>query len=63
MTFAELANERTDQDMEIERIGDELRIRPVRRSLGGVLGKFATFDAAAFAGIRGEQEQAERQGV
>lgn len=63
MTFAELANERSGQGMEIERIGDASRIRPVRRSLGGVLGKFATFDAEAFAGSRGEQTQAERQGV
>ena len=28
---AELAYERTDIDLEIERVGDELRIRPVGR--------------------------------
>ncbi len=40
---AELAYARTDITLEIERIGDELRIRPVRRSLAGVLKKFARF--------------------
>ena len=34
---AELAYERNDIDVEIERVGDELRIRPSRRSLAGVL--------------------------
>lgn len=38
---AELAYERSDVDYEIERVGDELRIRPVRKSLSGILGKFA----------------------
>lgn len=36
---AELAFDRTDIELEIERIGDELRIRPARRPLGGVLEK------------------------
>jgi antitoxin VapB len=30
---ADLAYERTDMDLEIERHGEELRIRPARRSL------------------------------
>ena len=38
---AELAYEHTNIDLEIERIGDELRIRPLRRPLKGVLKKFA----------------------
>lgn len=40
---AEIAYARTDIDLEIERIGDELRIRPAGRSLAGVLTKFAAF--------------------
>ena len=42
---ADLAYERTDIELEIERMGDEIRIRPARRSLSGVLGKFAAFSA------------------
>ncbi len=40
---AELAYDRNDIDVEIERVGDEIRIRPARRSLAGVLEKFARF--------------------
>ncbi len=40
---AEFAYERTDMVLEIERIGDELRIRPARKSLKGVLKTFARF--------------------
>ena len=40
---ADIAYARTDIDLEIERIGDELRIRPAGRSLAGVLTKFAAF--------------------
>lgn len=57
---AELAYENTDIELEIERIGDELRIRPVRRSLAGVLEKFACFGPDFMAKGRGEHRQAER---
>lgn len=57
---SDLAYERTDMDMEIERVGEELRIRPARRSLAGVLGRFARFAPDFLAEGRGEQEQAER---
>jgi antitoxin VapB len=57
---SDLAYERTDIEMEIERIGDELRIRPARRSLAGVLDRFARFAPDFMAEGRGEQEQAER---
>ncbi|MDH4396551.1 MAG: type II toxin-antitoxin system VapB family antitoxin [Limnobacter sp.] len=40
---ANLAFERQDIELEIERIGDELGIRPVRRRLGDVMQKFAAF--------------------
>lgn len=57
---ADLAYERTDIDLEIEREGDEIRIRPARRSLSGVMAKFAKFSPEFMAEGRGEQEQAER---
>jgi antitoxin VapB len=40
---AELAYRRTDMTLAIERIGDELRIRPARRSLSGLMERFARF--------------------
>ena len=57
---ADLAYERTDIELEIERDGDEIRIRPARRSLSGVLSKFARFSPDFMAEGRGEQEQEER---
>lgn len=59
---AELAYERTDLELEIERIGDELRIRPARRRLDGVLARFAPFSPDFMADGRGENEEAERDG-
>ena len=58
---AELAYERTDIDLEIERVGDELRIRPVGRSLTGVLKKFAKFSPTFMAAGRDSHEQVERE--
>lgn len=60
---AHLAYERTDVELEIERFGDELRIRPARRPLSNVLTKFAQFSPDFMAGGRGEQEQAERDAL
>lgn len=57
---AELAYKRNDVDVEIERIGDELRIRPARRSLAGVLAKFAKFSPDFMSAGRGDHDQAER---
>jgi len=56
----DLAFERTDIDLEIERVGNELRIRPARRSLSGVLIKFAQFSPDFMADGRGDHEQADR---
>jgi antitoxin VapB len=58
---SDLAYESTDGVLEIERIGDELRIRPAKRSLSGVLKKFARFNSDFMAEGRGDQEQAERE--
>lgn len=55
---ADLAYERTD--IEIEREGDEIRIRPARRTLAGVLTKFAQFSPNFMAEGRGDQEQPEK---
>lgn len=60
---ADLAYERTDLELEIERVGDEIRIRPARRPLAGVLKKFAKFSPDFMTEGRGEQEQAEREGL
>lgn len=58
---AEIAYARTDIELEIERVGEEIRIRPARRSLSGVLEKFAAFGADFMEEGRGNQEQAERE--
>ncbi|MCA3778528.1 MAG: AbrB/MazE/SpoVT family DNA-binding domain-containing protein [Burkholderia sp.] len=60
---ADLAYERSDMELEIERVGDEIRIRPTRRPLTHVLEKFANFGPDFMAEGRGDQEQAEREGV
>jgi antitoxin VapB len=60
---AELAYERSDIDVEIERVGDEIRIRPARRSLAGVLDKFAKFSPDFMAEGRGDQDQVERDAL
>lgn len=58
---AELAYDRMDIEVEIERVGDELRIRPVRRSLAGVLKIFAKFGPDFTVDGRDEHEQTDRE--
>lgn len=60
---ADLAFSRTDIELEIERDGDEIRIRPARRSLAGVLSKFASFSPDFMADGRGDHEQADRDAL
>lgn len=60
---ADLAYERTDMDLEIERHGDELRIRPARRSLAGVLSKFAAFSPGFMKDGREDHAQVERDTI
>lgn len=57
---AEFAYDRSDMDVEVERIGDELRIRPARRSLGQVMGKFAKFSEGFMDQGRGDNQEKER---
>jgi antitoxin VapB len=59
-TPAELAFDLTDVELEIERVGDELRIRPVHRSLPGVLYVFARFSPGLTRDGRESHEQDER---
>jgi len=58
---AAMAYPSTDMLLEIERIGDEIRIRPVQNSLDGVLGVFAQFSPDFMAEGRGTHGQAERE--
>lgn len=48
-------------ELQIERHGDELRIRPVRRRVGDVLGKFARFSPDFMAEGRGANLDVERE--
>ncbi len=58
---SEIAYARTDIELEIERIGEEIRIRPARRPLTGVMKKFTRFSPDFMADGRGDQEQADRE--
>lgn len=60
---AELAYERTDVELEIERVGDEIRIRPVRNSLAGVMEVFARFSPNFMSEDRGDHEQSDREKI
>ena len=57
---ADLAFIRTDIELEIERVGEEIRIRPARRSLQNVMTKFARFSSDFMVDGRDDQAQAER---
>ncbi|KVT29216.1 hypothetical protein [Burkholderia ubonensis] len=59
---ADLAYERSAIELEIERVGDEIRIRPARRRLAGVPERFAKFGPDFMAVGRGEQEHTQRDG-
>ena len=58
---SQIAYERTDIELEIERLGDEIRIRPARRSLSGELGKFAQLSDDFMSDGHGEQEPQVRE--
>jgi antitoxin VapB len=57
---AELAYVRTDIDLEIERNGDEITMRPAQKSLRGVLTKFSKFSPDFMSEGRGDHTQADR---
>ena len=60
---AELAYERADLELEIERIGDEIRIRPARRRLDHLLDKFGRFSADFMAEGRGKNQEGDRDAL
>ncbi len=57
---AELAYPSTELELEIERHGDELRIRPARRRIGNVLGALKAFGPDFMATGRGRHDETER---
>jgi antitoxin VapB len=57
---SDLAYPDTDMALEIERVGDELRIRPVRKRLTGLLEHFAAFPDDFLSEGRGQQSQSDR---
>ena len=60
---AELAYERSDLELEIERCGDELRIRPAGRPITGALEALAAFSPSFLAEGRAQDEQQERESL
>ena len=60
---ADLAFDRSDLEVEIERVGDELRIRPLPRRLDGVLAKFGAFSPDVMDESRGESREGERESL
>ena len=60
---AELAYSTWDIDLVIERVGDELRIRPAERRMGDVLGKLAKFSPNFMVEGRGTNVEAEREPI
>ena len=60
---AELAFTSWDLELEIEREGDELRIRPVARRLGDVLAILSSFSPEFMADGRGDQDQRDREAL
>lgn len=60
---AELAYSSWDIELVIERLGDELRIRPARRRMGDVLGKLAQFSPDFMDEGRGLNVEGEREAL
>ena len=60
---AELAYSMWDLDLVIERLGDELRIRPAQRRMGDVLGKLAKFSPDFMEQDRGDNIEREREAL
>lgn len=58
---AELACERSDLEPEIERCGDEPRIRPAGHPITGALEAQSSFSSNFLADGRSDQEQADRE--
>lgn len=60
---AELAYERSDLELEIERCGDELRIRPAGRPISGALEALAAFSPSFLAEGRDQDDPQDRESL
>ena len=60
---AELAFPSNDMELVIERVGDELRIRPAQRRMVNVMQALASFSPDFMASGRCDQAQAEREAL
>ena len=60
---AELAFPNSDMELVIERVGEELRIRPAQRRMGNVMKTLASFSPNFMSDDRGHQEQTEREAL
>ena len=60
---AELAFPSSDMELVIERVGEELRIRPALRRMGNVMKALSSFSPSFMSDGRGHQEQAEREAL
>lgn len=58
-----LAFPSNDMELVIERVGDELRIRPAQRRMVNVMQALASFSPDFMASGRGDQEQVEREAL
>ena len=60
---AELAFPISDMELVIERVGEELRIRPAQRRMGNVMKVLSSFSPNFMSEDRGNQEQADREAL
>ena len=60
---AELAFPTSDMELVIERVGEELRIRPAQRRMGNVMKVLSSFSPNFMSEDRGNQEQTEREAL
>ena len=60
---ADLSYDAGQVEMLIERVGDELRIRPARQSLAGLMERFARFSPDFMAQGRESHSQRERDAL
>ena len=60
---AELAFPASDMELVIERVGEELRIRPAQRRMGNVMKVLSSFSPNFMSEDRGNQEQTDREAL
>ena len=60
---AELAFPTSDMELVIERVGEELRIRPAQRRMGNVMKVLSSFSPNFMSEDRGNQEHTEREAL